>query len=289
MMIAGNTLQVWNVPEKRQHASLAIESLEISKVEQPQGRNWYQVKRFADTIFSVSQDKQYLAFSWGYVLNVFDLRTMQLIGQASSLGSPQFMPDGMLATIEHRYRPLKPVTSLFSIQNGQLVRLKEDFIPEPNPHLVIADNSTTYLTSQPGADRQPLPEWIPTWLSEKLTEWLSLSDRRWVLTLRSQWTGKEILIKTIQQKVEKLPVRAICGGFLSSMDQDLKESYVEAPLFNVLISPDQCWLAKQDDHFIELWPLLTYWRPWYCWLTVAGLGLLGCYVGWHCRRAVAGR
>ena len=77
----------------------------------------------------------------------------------------------------------------------------------------------------------------------------------------------------------------ICG----TMSQEERDSYVEPPRFDVLISPDNCWLAKVDENFIELWPLLTYWRPWYCWVTVAGLVAIAGYFAWHSRSTLVQR
>ncbi|HQR08638.1 MAG TPA: hypothetical protein PLN21_17570, partial [Gemmatales bacterium] len=274
VIVHKTTLEVWDLRQRyRQHEYdlKQFEKGEVRTKNSTQARNDFMP---SGTRVNISKDNRYLSFWKEHVLSVFEMGTMKLIGEAECQGRPQFLADGRIAAYQAESYVVNPWNSTFVIDEhglkcvGQNTEMDKVQIADHNERH-LAQNQTSYVTIQRPSNRLRCPEWIHTSVQPLVNQLLAKLNKDWRITLRDLDTGKEISHFGVQH-VEK-PIIAedsftlVSGSFVSGYRFD---EYVP---FGVFISPDHCWLVKQDRNYIELWPLLTWWRPWYCWATVAGL------------------
>ena len=173
--------------------------------------------------------------------------------------------------IQTAYRTLKPLAARFRIEQGQLNRIMNDQQNDAVPHKEVAWTEDAYATLQLIPADWRLPAWAPDWLVTMTREKFSFMNSRWALSLRELSTGKELVQRRYQEQQFNSPVwGSVASG--SFIPEDYKKSYVPYYPYHITLSPDHRWIAMSDSDSIELWPLLTYWRPWYCWLTVIFIG-----------------
>ncbi|MFT3881642.1 MAG: hypothetical protein QM703_18510 [Gemmatales bacterium] len=280
-----NSIEIWDLVERRCKHQIERSSLGIKSFIESQHGEYQELGKYVHGIgLSISQDNRYLAVTMQDVLTVFDFATMQPLGQSYNHGVPQFLTDGSLALIDGQgRRPLKPISSLFHIDQGKLVRTMVDEQDAPAKHRFLSSNATTFLTAQISEPTWQWPEWVPSSVRSYFDESFSLSKKKWTISLRDLTSRKEMLTRQLVMTKDS-GGRLFCATGMS--DEDIK-NHVPYPGFDVSFSPDHSWLAKADEHSIELWPLLTWWRPWYCWAMVAGLVVGAGYFVWNGRRVVS--
>ncbi|MFT3881631.1 MAG: hypothetical protein QM703_18455 [Gemmatales bacterium] len=255
-------VQVWNLEGMPRLQEVEIKSLELAQFMDLHRQEIVPLQAMMYRALSWSRDNRYLAFAMNNVVTVFEANTMQIIGQGASQGVPQFLSDGTLAMILLDDRALKPLAALFHIEYGQLSRIVNDQKNDPVNHRAVARNSETYASIQIIHSDWRLPDWTPKWILSKAYEWFSFMKDQWAVSLRDLTTGKELVQRRFVHEPTGGP---ISSGMLMAMSE---KNYVPNFPYYVTLSPDHRLMALYDSTFIELWPLLTWWRPWYCWATI---------------------
>jgi len=126
---------------------------------------------------------------------------------------------------------------------------------------------------------------MPNSLSKIVDDLLKFRTPTWIVSycdLNSNRIVKKFVVPT-DSFTEQTPQGRAFSSFYA-----LASSH-KSPPFVALPVDHEAWVVLSGDHSIELWPLLTWWRPWYCWATVAGLAAIACYFVWYGRRVVAAR
>ena len=273
------TINVWDLRRRCRHLTYDLKQLEQGNVRAKTETKTLNDFMSSRTSLSVSKDGRYLAFWRELILTVFDVSTMKIVGQAECQECPQFLADGTIAVFQGYEYPLNPLKSAFVVENNSLKRVVENTETKKvkaaeHNESYLTQNQSTFITYQRSLNVFRSPDWIPTSIKSVLDEWLSKLKKSGLFTLRELITGKELAHITMQVD------RRHFTGYIS---------FDPPPPLLVFISPDRGWLVRQEKDSIELWPLLTYWRPWYCWVTVAGLVLIAVYCVWYCRRSAIGR
>ncbi|MFT3881630.1 MAG: hypothetical protein QM703_18450 [Gemmatales bacterium] len=264
--------QVWELEDSLWLKEIVVADLHLATIRE-ENRTLVQTFDSPTEAACFSHDNRYLACAMNHVLTVFEVSTMKQIGQAVSQGNPQFLADGTLAMIHTQYRALKPLASHFRISDGKLITIMSDQKNEPVHHLEMTRHATSYITAQLIEPDWTWPEWTPQWVRSKGEEWFSVMKNKWGLSLRDLTTGRMITHLRFVRNADQ-PMVGFCG---TGMRNEVLHSYVPPPLFQVLATPDNRWLVKQSHTSLELWPVLTAWRPWYCWLIVV---VIGCTALW---------
>lgn len=272
------TLQVWKLNDQPQRREVAVDDLKTPRFIASQPHDPKLIAQPVAPVISISKDNRYLALAMHHVVTVLEVETLRIIGQSMVEGRPQFLDDGTLVMTSTRYRAMKPLVAKYLLDSNGLHQTFLDDRNEPVAEAELDRKGDAYLTGSIIYPEWTWPEWVPTTVTHKANDWLGLDRLRVKITLRDLTNGKEL---SHRRFISDMPRIGICGTGMSPEDL---QSYVPPIPFAVTVSPDHAWMTRLTNNTLELWPLDTLWRPWYCWATVTGLSAIACFLLWHSRR-----
>lgn len=243
---------------------------------------------------SLSHDNRYLALLMSGQLVTYDVVSERRIAQTPFTGIPRFLKDGSLGILFDESDRGQGLKSKMDVRLQVLKTFPAEVSRSSTQCLRQVDDR--YLAIEFSGIRMNWPQWVPGIVRQSVNQLFANNSKSWTVSLRNletpdaekQLTVPEYKIEVIESEPDlKLSAEDRHDLFLlrQSIAANRWDSTSHPPFRSTLVE-NNAWLVLQDSQSIELWPLLSYWRPWYCWATVSGLVAMAGYFVWYGRRVV---